>query len=98
METIFMNTGNSNTNEPHRFRLTLPDKLNLKVPNKNIALDNLSIYYTWKCNKKSKSAYNKRKLKLQLQVGMINLICLMDHTLFHTFKIILCTLLKIMKL
>ena len=29
METIFMNTGNSKTNEPHRFKLDLTDKLNL---------------------------------------------------------------------
>ena len=43
-----MNTGNSDTNEPHKFRLTLPDKLNLKDPNKNMALADLSIYYTWK--------------------------------------------------
>ena len=43
-----MNTENSKTNEPHRFRLSLADKLNLKNPNKNIALGNLSIYYTWK--------------------------------------------------
>ena len=33
------------------------DKLNLKNPNKNIALDNLSIYYTWK---NIKSAYNNK--------------------------------------
>ena len=46
METILMNTENRKTNEPHRFRLTLVDKLNLKNPNKNIALRNLSIYYT----------------------------------------------------
>ena len=43
-----MNTENSKTNEPHRFRLDLADKLNLKNPKKNIALVNLSIYYTWK--------------------------------------------------
>ena len=43
METIFMNTENSKTNEPHRFRLDLTDKLNLKNPNKNMALVNLSI-------------------------------------------------------
>ena len=43
-----MNTENSKTNEPHRFRLTLANKLNLKGPNKNMALVNLSIYYTWK--------------------------------------------------
>ena len=30
METIFMNTENSNTIEPHKFRLTLADKRNLK--------------------------------------------------------------------
>ena len=34
METIFMNTGNSKTNEPHRFKLDLADKLNLKNPKK----------------------------------------------------------------
>ena len=46
--TIFMNTENSGTNELHRFKLDLADKLNLKNPGKNIALANLSIYYTWK--------------------------------------------------
>ena len=46
MEIIFMNIKNGKTNEPHRFRLSLADKLNLKKPNKNIALGNLSIYYT----------------------------------------------------
>ena len=39
-----MNTKNSKTNEPHRFRLTLAHKLNLKDPNKNMSLANLSIY------------------------------------------------------
>ena len=36
METIFMNTENSKTSEPHRFKLDLTDKLNLKNPNINI--------------------------------------------------------------
>ena len=48
METIFINTENSKTNEPHRFELDLTDKLNLKNSNKNMALANLSIHYTWK--------------------------------------------------
>ena len=39
-----MNTGNRKKNEPHIFRLTLADKLNLKDPNKNMATANLSIY------------------------------------------------------
>ena len=56
-----MNTENSKTNEPHRFRLSLADKLNLKNPNKNIALGNLSIYYTWK---NIKSAYKNNKFKI----------------------------------
>ena len=46
METIFMNTENCKTNEPHRFKLSLSDKLNLKNLNKNIALGNISMYYT----------------------------------------------------
>ena len=48
METFFMNTENSKTNEPHMFKYNLIDKLNLKNPNKNMALANLNIYYTWK--------------------------------------------------
>ena len=38
METIFMNTVNSKTSEPHRFKIDLTDKLNLKDPKKNMAL------------------------------------------------------------
>ena len=56
-----MNTKNSNTNEPHRFILSLVDKLNLKDPSKNMALANLSIYYKWKS---IKSAYNNNKSKI----------------------------------
>ena len=56
-----MNSENSRTSEPHRFRLDLIDKLNLKHPNKNMALANLSIYYTWK---NIKSEYNNNELKI----------------------------------
>ena len=42
------------------FKYNLIDKLNLKNPNKNMALANLSIYYTWK-NVKSIYKYNKFK-------------------------------------
>ena len=65
METIFMNTENSKTNEPHRFKLDLTDKLNLKNPNKNMALANLSIYYTWK---NIKSEYNNNKFKISAPI------------------------------
>ena len=61
METIFMNTENSKTNKPHRFKLDLVDKLNLQNPKKDIALVNLSIYYTWK---NIKSEYNNNNFKI----------------------------------
>ena len=48
METIFMNTENSKTNEPHKFVLNLSQRLNLKSSAKHVGLQNLSIYYTWK--------------------------------------------------
>ena len=56
-----MNTKNSKTSEPHRFKYNLIDKLDLKNPNKNMALANLSIYYTWK---NIKSIYNNNKFKI----------------------------------
>ena len=56
-----MNTENSKTSEPHKFKLDLTDKLNLKNPNKNMALANLSIYYTWE---NIKSEYNNNKFKI----------------------------------
>ena len=58
MKTIFMNTENSKTSGPHRFKLDLTDKLNLKNLNKNMALANLSIYYTCK---NIKSTYSNNK-------------------------------------
>ena len=56
-----MNTENSKTSEPHRFKLDLTDKLNLKNPNKKMALNNLSIYYIWK---NIKSEYKNNKFKI----------------------------------
>ena len=49
METIF------------RLKLDLIGEVNLKYPKKNIALANLSIYYTWK---NIKSEYNNNKFKI----------------------------------
>ena len=56
-----MNTENTKTSDSHRFKLDLTDKLNLQNPNKNMALANLSIYYTWK---NIKSVYNNNKFKI----------------------------------
>ena len=91
-----MNTENSKTNEPHKFRLTLADKRNLKDPNKYIALANLSIYCTWK---NIKSAYNNNKFKVFAPTWNDTfLFYRMDPILFQTFKIVLNTLLKSKKL
>ena len=56
-----MNTLNSKTNESNKFIYQFTDKLNLKNPNKNVALPNLSIYYTWK-NVKSEYYDNNFKI------------------------------------
>ena len=56
-----MNAENSKTNELHRFRLTLGEELNVNDPTKNMALANLSIYYT---RKNIKSAYKNNKFKI----------------------------------
>ena len=61
MEIFFMNTKNSKTNKSHRFKYDLIDKLDLRNPNKNMALGSLSIYYTWK---NVKSTYNNNKFKI----------------------------------
>ena len=61
METIFINTENNKTSQPHIFKLDLTDKHNLKDPKKNMASANLSIYYTWK---NIKSEYKNNKFKL----------------------------------
>ena len=55
------NTLNTNTDESKKFIYQFTDKLNLKNPNRNMALANLSIYYTWK---NIKSAYNNNKFKI----------------------------------
>ena len=37
MDTIFMNSGNSKTSDPHRLLLNLSDKIDLKRKNKYFA-------------------------------------------------------------
>ena len=46
MDTIFMNSENSKTSEPHVLILKLTDKLDLRRGEKIIMLSNLTIYYT----------------------------------------------------
>ena len=56
-----MNTANSKTKHSNKFVYNFTDKLNLKNPNKNIGIANLSIYYTWK---NVKLDYNNNKFKI----------------------------------
>ena len=61
METIFMNTENSKTNEPQKLVLSLTQRLDLKNSDKYVGLQNLSINYTWKTISQQ---YKKNKLKI----------------------------------
>ena len=65
MERIFINTENCKTTEPHKFKLTLADILNLKDPNENMVLANLGIYHTWE---KIKSEQNNNKFKISAPI------------------------------
>ena len=83
MDTIFMNSKNSELSDLHRLLLNITDKINLKSSDKYVALSNLSIYYTGKNIKNIKIA----DLKYQLRYGMTSLNYPMDHILYQIFKI-----------
>ena len=83
METIFMNSQNSQTSKPHSLILKFTDKLDLRKGENRIALSNISIYYTWK---NIKSSYHHNET--------INLNYLMGHILYQIFKITLNTFKK----
>ena len=56
-----METENNKQNEPLRFVLNLSQRLGLRSSNKHVALQNLSIFYTWKNIRKQ---YKNNKLKI----------------------------------
>ena len=61
MKMVFINTENSQTNEPHKFILNLSQRLDLRSSDKHVPLQNLSIYYTWKNIRKQ---YKNNNLKI----------------------------------
>ena len=63
---------NRKTNEPNKSIYQFTDKLNLKNPNKNMVLANLSIYYTLK-NIKSERNNNKFKMSTPICNDEFNL-------------------------
>ena len=97
MGTILTNTKNSKNNVPHKFGLTLTDKLNLKDPNKHMALANFlycfvintiihqfkTIFFHFKHH-----FFNIQKflIKIILQLKKIKVIIKNDHMLqiIHT--------------
>ena len=52
-----MNTENGKTNEPHKFVINFLQRLDLKSLGGHVALQNLSVYYTWR------TQYKTNKLK-----------------------------------
>ena len=74
MDSIFMNSENSEASDSFGLILNLAGKAIFKKTDKYVAFSNLSVYYIWKKNKKSKK---KKKKKCEV----INLNYLMDHIL-----------------
>ena len=48
MGTIFVNSGNSKTSDSYQLFLNFSDKINLMNSDKNVALSNFGIHYSWK--------------------------------------------------
>ena len=86
MDTIFLNSENSKMPKPHVLVLKFTNILDLRIGEKDIALSNVSIYYTWK---NLKSSYNDNKFKISAPTWSDNLNFQMDHIPYQTFKIIL---------
>ena len=89
MKKIFVNTGNSKTNESNNFIYHFIDKLIFKNPNnKNIGLVNWSIYYLWK---NIKSAYSNNQFRIsastwnnefELPDGLYSILAIQDYFQF----------------
>ena len=76
MDTIFMNSKNSKTSDPHRLLFNLADKIDLRK-DKYIALSNLIIYYTWNNNFKiSAPTWNE---EFELLYGLYSISDIQDY-------------------
>ena len=65
MDTIFTNSKNSKTSQPHRLLLNLADKINLKRNDRYADLPNLSMYFKRKNHTKSHTKTINSKYQLQ---------------------------------
>ena len=57
-ESNIHENGNSKTTKPHKFVINLLQRLDLRSSNKHVALQNISIYYTY-----NKQQYNKTSVQ-----------------------------------
>ena len=85
MDTIFMNSENSKTSEPHILKLKLTDKLDLRLDKKVIAFQILAFTTHGIMLKVHTIVIN---FKYQHQHGMKNLHYQMDLILYQMFQII----------
>ena len=63
MNTIFENSKNSKTSDPHKVLLNPTDKTDLRRKDKYIASSNFRIYYIWK-NIKTCNKYKSNKFRI----------------------------------
>ena len=80
-----MNAATSKNIGPRKFVRNLPQRIDLKSSNKQLAFKKSSIYYRLKNIKKE---YKNTKLKIILSTYNVNLIYLMVLMKFQIFKII----------
>ena len=86
MDTIFLNSKNNKTSDPHILLLNLTDEIILKRSDKFVALSNLSIYYIWKNIKKS---YKNNKFKISALIWNEEFELPDGYILYQIFKIVL---------
>ena len=89
METIFTKMDNSKINEPHKFVLNFSQILDLRTSDEHSAIQNVSIYCTWKNIRKH---YKKKNSKQQLHYAMMNLNYQVAYILLQKFQVISNTL------
>ena len=65
IDTIFMNSKNSQTSKPHVLTLKFTGNLDLRRGKNIISLSKLSIYYMWK---NMKSSYKNNKFKISAPI------------------------------
>ena len=66
METVLMNTEKSKLNEPHKFVPNLSQRLDLESSNKDVAHQNLCMYYM---KKNIREEYKNNKFKIICPTG-----------------------------